>query len=129
MAEGLVKLFVQRLHSLLFRETETFSGLEHQTERLMTILREIRGQSSGDIWRINGDAAASSWINELTDVIFGMDNLIAEFIIQMDQQKESDRSCQTNHFTSESQAIESHLAASVQEMTPLTKSTTVGVDK
>lgn len=58
-----MKLFIQRLNSLLFRETETFSGLEHQTERLMTILREIRGQSSGDIWRINGDAATSSWIN------------------------------------------------------------------
>lgn len=129
MAQGLVKLFIQRLNSLLFRETETFSGLEHQTERLMTILREIRGQSSGDIWRINGDAAASSWINELTGEIFGVDNLIAEFIIQIDQEKESDRSCQTKHFTSELQAIESRLAASVQEMTQLTKSTTVRVDK
>lgn len=124
-----MRLFIQRLNSLLFRETETFSGLEHQTERLMTILREVGGQSSGLIWRMNGGGAASSWINELTGVIFGVDNLIAKFIIQMDQQKESDRSCQTNHFTSESQAIESHLAASVQEMTPLTKSTTVGVDK
>ncbi|GAY47323.1 hypothetical protein CUMW_103700 [Citrus unshiu] len=129
MAQGLVKLFIQRLNSLLFRETETFSGLEHQTERLMTILREVGGQSSGLIWRMNGGGAASSWINELTGVIFGVDNLIAKFIIQMDQENESDRSCQTKHFTSESQAIESRLAASVQEMTQLTKSTAVGVDK
>lgn len=61
-------------------------------------------------------------------MIFGVDNLIAEFIIQMDQQKESDRSCQTKHFTSELQAIESRLATSVQEITQLTKSTTVEVD-
>lgn len=94
----------------------------------MTILREIEGQSSGDIWRTKGDAAASSWINELRDLIFGVDNLIDEFIIQMDQQKGSDRSCQSKHFTSELQAIESRLAGSVQEMTHLTKSTAVGVD-
>ncbi|KAH7550508.1 hypothetical protein ACOSQ2_024437 [Xanthoceras sorbifolium] len=129
MPEGLVKFFIQRLTSLLLQETETFSGIEQQIEEIISKLREIGEFPFGDICCTKGDAAVCSCINELRDLIRDADDHIDEFIIQMDEQKGSDRSALTNCFTSQLQEIESRLAGTVHRMTELKNSTSVAGEK
>ncbi|KAK6249569.1 hypothetical protein SCA6_003574 [Theobroma cacao] len=124
MAEALVKFFVQRLNSLLVEETETFSGLEDQMDRLVNTLREV-GQFTEEMSCEEGDAATCSWVNELRELISEMDDHIDEFIIQMDKQKKSDCLVLTDCFRSELLKIESRLAQAVHRMTELKNPTTV----
>ncbi|KAJ0106020.1 hypothetical protein Patl1_18108 [Pistacia atlantica] len=97
MAEALVKFFLQRLNSLLRQTIKIFYGLEHQMECLITTIGDIL-KFSGELWSAKANASTSSWINVLRDIIRDADDLIDEFIIQMDQQRSSDRSELTKSF-------------------------------
>lgn len=123
MVEALVKFFLQRLESLLLEETEIFTGLEDQMEKIKSTIREI-SRFLGDRGRAEGDVAFCSWENQLKDLLHEMDDLVDEFIIQMDQQNGSDRLALTNCFRSQLQKIESCLAETVYMMTELTSSDT-----
>ncbi|KAJ0047933.1 hypothetical protein Pint_15517 [Pistacia integerrima] len=127
MAEALVKFFLQRLNSLLRQTIEIFYGLEHQMECLITTLGDIL-KFSGELWSAKADASTSSWINVLRDIIRDADDLIDEFIIQMDQQRSSDRSELTKSFANGLQEIVSRLARTIHKMEELKNSSTVKGD-
>uniref|UniRef100_A0A6N2ME75 Disease resistance R13L4/SHOC-2-like LRR domain-containing protein n=1 Tax=Salix viminalis TaxID=40686 RepID=A0A6N2ME75_SALVM len=103
MAEATVRFFIQRLESLLLRETETFAGLEDQMEM------------SDD----EGDAAKN--------LVDDLDDHVDEFVIQMDQQQGSDRSGLTDCFRTELLKVESRIAKTTHKMRELKNSgTTAG---
>lgn len=124
MSEAMVKFFIHRLNFLLLQETEIFCGIKHQMECLITKLGEIL-KVSGDLCNTKADANASPWTNVLREIICDADDLTDEFIIQMDQQRSSDRSELTKSFTNGLQEIVSRLATTINRMEELKFSTTV----
>ncbi|CAK7329020.1 unnamed protein product [Dovyalis caffra] len=103
MAEATVNFFLQRLVSLLLRETETFAGLEDQMERIKGAIKEIRC-FYGDRGNTEDDAAFSTWETELKNILDDLDDdvdeLLFRWIINMGLKVES-RLAETIHRMSE----------------------------
>ncbi|KAJ6375519.1 hypothetical protein OIU77_000499 [Salix suchowensis] len=126
MAEATVRFFIQRLESLLLRETETFAGLEDQMEMVKGAIKEI-GCFYVDGGDDEGDAAFSRWETELKNLVDDLDDHVDEFVIQMDQQQGSDRSGLTDCFRTELLNVESRIAKTTHKMRELKNSgTTAG---
>lgn len=123
MAEATVIFFLQRLESLLLRETETFAGLEDQMEMVKGTIKEI-GCFYGDRGNTEGDAAFSRWETELKNLFDDLDDHVDEFVIQMDQHQGSDRLGLIDCFRTELQKIESRLAETTHKMKELKNSST-----
>ncbi|KAJ6418224.1 hypothetical protein OIU84_001587 [Salix udensis] len=126
MAEATVRFFIQRLDSLLLRETETFAGLEDQIEMVKGAIKEI-GCFYVDGGDDEGDAAFSRWETELKNLVDDLDDHVDEFVIQMDQHQGSDRSGLTDCFRTELLKVESRIAKTTHKMRELKNSgTTAG---
>ena len=123
MAEATVIFFLQRLESLLLRETETFTGLEDQMKMVKGTIKEI-GCFYVDRGNTEGDAAFSRWETELKNLFDDLDDHVDEFVIQMDQQQGSDRLGLIGCFRTELQKIESRLAETTHKMKELKNSST-----
>ncbi|KAB5532034.1 hypothetical protein DKX38_018704 [Salix brachista] len=123
MAEATIKFFIQRMESLLLRETETFAGLEDQMEMVKGAIKEI-GCFYVDRGSNEGDAAFSRWETELKNLVDDLDDHVDEFVIQMDQQQGSDRSGLTDCFRTALLNVESRLAKTTHKMRELKSSST-----
>lgn len=115
MAEALVKFFLQRLESLSLQETQTFVGLNDQIQHIKGSLREF-GKFFADSGSRDSNHAFSTWVNQLRDLVYDMDDQVDEFIIQMDKQIGSNRLTLTECFRSELQKIESQLDELIRRM-------------
>uniref|UniRef100_A0A6N2LAN7 Rx N-terminal domain-containing protein n=1 Tax=Salix viminalis TaxID=40686 RepID=A0A6N2LAN7_SALVM len=126
MAEATVRFFIQRLESVLLRETETFAGLEDQMEMVKGAIKEI-GCFYVDRGDDEGDAAFSRLETELKNLVDDLDDQCESLCIQMDQQQGSDRSGLTDCFRTELLKVESRIAKTTHKMRELKNSgTTAG---
>ncbi|XP_065874940.1 disease resistance protein RPM1-like [Euphorbia lathyris] len=128
MAEAQVNFYSRRLESLLLHETETFNGFVNQIQGIRGSLEQI-----GDFFRCRGnaesDAAFHTWVNDLIPLVSEMDDQVDQFIIQIDQQTESDRLALTERFRSELQKTQNHLAEIVHTITQINSPTMIEQDK